>query len=461
MMTASSNPFLNGVFKAQHNEATLSDLSVTGVIPPELNGRFVRNGPNPQFIWSDNYHMYSGDGMLHTLSLRNGKAGYMNCYIRTPRFLCEREQGRAVFPGMRDIALVEAEFENVPSFTANTNVIEHAGRMLALNEGSPPFAIMDAAKGDAVPDRFGGIIRQTFTAHPKLSPKSGELYGFSYITPDGLVDYSVLDSSGRARLITSFRPPYAALMHDFAMTQNYAVFPVYPLTWSMERVQRGEPIFQWEPELGSYYYVLNRLSGEIVKIFRDDAILGMHVVNAYEKRGRIVLDMVLMDDIPADAQAFADDSISYLNTLNRISLNLENGVLLRDRLSDLNVEFPRIDERWTTEPYRYAYLASTLNPHLPGFIFDSISRYDHLWGRMETFRPDEAVLFGEPVFVPVGAQEGNGYLLSYGYDQNKDTSDLWIFNAMALMQGPVARVHIPHRVPYGFHGNWFDDSSSR
>ena len=456
MTTSPSNPFLKGIFKAQHNEITLSELNVTGKIPRELNGRFVRNGPNPQFVWSDNYHMYSGDGMLHVLDLNNGRASYMNRFIRTPRFLCEREQGRAVFPGMRDRVAVAPEFAGIPPFTANTHVIEHAGRLLALNEGSPPFAVTDIRSGAAVPDYLNGAVRMTFAAHPKQDPDSGELHGFSYITPDRKVDYLVLDRLGRARLVAGFQPPYTALMHDFAITRHFAVFPFYPLTWSMERVQRGELLYRWEPELGSYYYVLDRTSGEIVHIFQDSAVMGMHTVNAFEHQGCIILDMVLMDDIPQGTQAFADDSLSYQNTLNRITLDPANGTLRRQRLSDLNVEFPRIDERHSTTEHRFSFFASTLNDSLPRYLFDSISRYDHQLDRMETYCPESRVLFGEPVFVPAGDKEGEGYLLAYGYDEEEDTSDVWILDSTALIQGPLARIHIPQRVPFGFHGSWLE-----
>ncbi len=457
-MTASStNPFLSGVFKAQHEEITLTGLDVSGEIPRELNGCFLRNGPNPQFVWSDHYHMYSGDGMLHALTLVDGKAGYLNRFIRTPRFLCEREQGRAVFPGMRDALAVDPAFAHVPPFTANTHVLRHAGKLLALNEGSMPFVVTNLKTGEGNPDNFEGTVKMTFTAHPKKDPRTGELHGFSYITPNGMIDYLALDAAGNASLIGSYRPPYQALMHDFAITQHYAIFPIYPLTWSLERVQRGELLYRWEPELGSYYIVLDRKSGEVLHVFRDTATLGMHTVNAYEKQGRIILDMVMMDDIPEGAEAFVDDSVSYLNTLNRITLDLEAGGLQRKRLSNLNVEFPRIDERWSTAPNRYSYLASTTNDRLPQYLFDSVSRFDLWTSQMETYKPDAEILFGEPVFVPTGEQEGDGYLLSYGYDQAEDNSDLWILDAMDISSGPVARIHIPQRVPYGFHGSWIEN----
>ncbi|OZG71591.1 hypothetical protein BTA51_20130 [Hahella sp. CCB-MM4] len=459
MTVAATNPFLNGVFKAQHEEILLTGLDVSGEIPRELNGCFLRNGPNPQFVWSDNYHMYSGDGMLHALSLVDGRASYLNRFIRTPRFMCEKEQGRAVFPGMRDALAVDPAFGHVPPFTANTHVLKHAGRLLALNEGSMPFVVTNPATGEGTLDNFGGTVKMTFTAHPKLDPRTGELHGFSYITPNGMIDYLMLNPAGVAKSIASFRPPYRALMHDFAITQHYAVFPIYPLTWSMERVQRGERLYKWEPELGSYYYVLDRNNGEVVRVFRDSATLGMHTVNAYEKQGRIILDMVMMDDLPEGARAFEDDSITYLNSLNRVTLDLESGTLQRERLSHLNVEFPRIDERWSAAPYRYCYLASTVNDRLPQYLFDSLSRFDHRTGQMETYRPEHDVLFGEPVFVPVGEHEGEGYLLSYGYDQDHDKSDLWILDAMNIADGPVARIHIPQRVPYGFHGSWINDWS--
>ena len=454
MKTTAAKPFLNGMFKAQHNELTLDELKVSGKIPAELCGSFIRNGPNPQFPWSDKYHMYEGDGMLHTITLSDGRAGYRNRFIRTPKFLCEQEHGRSIFPGIRDWTAVAPAFAEIPRFTANTHIVQHAGQLLALNEGSPPFVMSDPDSGTGQHHHFDGVIKMTFTAHPKRDPVSGELHGYSYITPDGNVDYIVLDVAGKARLAASFRPPFPSLMHDFAITQNYAVFPIFPLTRSMERMLRGEPLYQWEPELGSYYAVLDRSTGSVVNTFQDLDMLGMHTVNAFEQDACIVLDIVLIDDIPKDIQAFADDSITFKNTLHRLRLNLATGSLQRDRLSDLNVEFPRMDDRWSSLPYQHSYMASTIDPELPHYLFDSVSHFNHQHLHMTTFCPGDGTLFGEPVFAPAGEREGEGYLLTYGYDPAKDTSDLWILKADNITAGPVARIHIPQRVPYGFHGSW-------
>jgi len=181
--------------------------------------------------------------------------------------------------------------------------------------------------------------------------------------------------------------------------------------------------------------------------FEDEAMLGMHTVNAREINGKIILEMIGMNDIPIDAIAFGDDSIVYTNTLIRWTFNLKNKTMIKEKLDDMNMEFPRIDERFLGRNYQHAFLNGTMNKALPHCFFDSIVHY---------FGDDALAV--EPIFVPrtKNVNEGDGYLLSYIYRKSLNRSDLVILDAKHVDESPVAIVQLPHRVPFGFHGCWVD-----
>jgi carotenoid cleavage dioxygenase len=63
---------------------------------------------------------------------------------------------------------------------------------------------------------------------------------------------------------------------------------------------------------------------------------------------------------------------------------------------------------------------------------------------------------GEFVFVPASADsaEDEGWLIGFVVDSEHEKTDLVIIDAQHFEDAPVATVHLPHRVPPGFHGNW-------
>ena len=129
-------PYVNGNQAPVRTESTLEPKTF-GKIPDDLRGALYRNGPNPQFDPGPNYHAFIGDGMIHGFWLEEGRARYANRYVRTPRWLAEHAAGRTLFGGMGLPS--DPSVEKILSGGANTHIVHHAGRLMALQEGSNPF----------------------------------------------------------------------------------------------------------------------------------------------------------------------------------------------------------------------------------------------------------------------------------------------------------------------------------
>lgn len=451
-----NNLFLQGIWEPLPLECDVNDPIVIGKIPKELNGTFYRNGPNPQYVYSDKYHMFEGDGMLHAITFHQGTVKYLNRWIRTERFLAERHARKSLFGGMRDLMYCDESVKNCSRNTANTNVIWHHNQLLALNEGSLPFKIdkNDITQGDVY--TFNLMLDRTMMAHPKIDPVSGELLFYSYFGPD--FRYFISDRQGKISYQKTLSMPFNCMMHDFAITENFSILPLFPLTWNFQRVMQGEPIFKWEPQLNTRFGILPRYGNEKNIIwFEDEAALGFHVVNAYEKKDKIILEMVIIDDIPENTHAFGDDNVSYINYLTRWIFDLKKRKITKERLDSKNVEFPRIDERFTGRRSHHAYMNSTQDEKLP-HLFDSIVHYDMRTNSKQIHHFGKGSFPLEPIFVPRSKNsfEGDGFLLSYVYRENEKRSDLVILDAQHVDDEPIAVVQLPHRVPFGFHGCWVE-----
>ncbi|MDM0078914.1 carotenoid oxygenase family protein [Variovorax sp. J2P1-59] len=449
-------------------EAEAAFLPVVGELPAGLEGTLYRNGPNPQFPSAD-AHLFGGDGMLHAFELANGRASYLNRWVRTAHWKAEREAGRRLFDGFGrpkegDAAAAEVADEGV----ANTHVAWHAGRLLALEEAHLPIEIDPVTLATRGPFDFGGGLSGPFTAHPKTDPVTGEMLFFGYGATGPLssgMTYGAIDTAGRVTRFDRFEAPYASMVHDFAVTERHVLFPVLPLSASMARAQRGLPPFAWEPELGARVGVMPR-DGRVedIRWFEGEAGYVFHVMNAWEEqdaRGgqRIVADVMRYDEPPlfpypdgrpTDPQRSVARLCRWTFDLTASSDRFE-----QQPLDDLSGEFPRIDERRAGLPYRHGWYACQREARY-GAGNEGLAHYDAVT-RQRTLHylpPGDRV--SEPVFVPraPNAQEGEGWLLATVYRAAECRSDLAVFNALALADGPIATVQLSHRVPSGFHGSW-------
>jgi carotenoid cleavage dioxygenase-like enzyme len=434
-------PFhLRGNFAPVREEVTAFDLPVEGTIPPEMTGLYLRNGPNPRSGSSP--HWFLGDGMLHGVRLEQGRAAwYRNRFVRT-RTLTEPGAERVRPDGTVDLTVG----------LANTSVVSHAGRILALVESSLPTRVTPEL--DTLgPFDFEGRLERPMTAHPKLCPRSGEMHFFGYHFAPPFLSYHRVDAAGRLVQSEAIEVPGPTMIHDFAITEHHVVFMDLPIVFSPGLLAEGRFPFAWSDDYGARVGVMPRgARGEQVRWFEVEPCYVFHPLNAFDEAETVVVDVVRYRELwRGGPEAFAPAH------LHRWALDLHTGKVREQDLDDRSIEFPRVDERRTGLPHRFGYALS--NERGVGEEPRYVLKYDLLTGRTEMHDFGPGRVPSELAFVPSGphAAEDEGWLVGYVYDAPRQASDFVVLDASRPAAPPLATVPLPQRVPFGFHGSWLPD----
>jgi carotenoid cleavage dioxygenase len=449
------NRYLEGNFAPVEVEVTEIDLPVTGSLPRELNGRLLRNGPNPITVENPaTYHWFTGDGMVHGIELRDGNAvSYRNRWVRTDG--AAAKLGEPAPPGPADVF-------PMGSSVANTNVIAHAGKILALVEVALPTELRPDLTTVGRFD-YGGRLRSPMTAHPKIDAVTGELLFFGYdIFGPPWLRFHVVSPAGELVRTEEIDIKGPAMVHDFAITENHVVFFDLPVVFDMDLAAQGFFPFSWQPDsYGARVGVLPRhgqAGSADVRWFDIEPCYVFHPLNAYDDGDRIVVDVV------RHATMFARDRNGPSGgapTLDRWTIDLPAGKVLEERLSDRDQEFPRVDDRLVGRRHRYGYGTAFGTDDATGLHLGGLLKHDLVAGTTEVhdFGPGKEA--GEGVFVPAdrGSAEDEGWVLSLVYDAATNGSTLAVLDATDFTAEPVATVTLPQRVPFGFHANWVDGNS--
>jgi len=460
-MPRPDDPLLSGAFEPLRVEHDIATLEVEGVIPAGLHGVLYRIGPNPQFEPIQPYNPLQGDGMVHAFRIAGGRVSYRNRWVRTRQWRLERAAGRALFstadPRLNDPAVAGEASDGV----ANTNILMHAGRLLALEEGHAPIAMRPGSLETLGPFDFAGVLPGPMTAHPKVDPLSGEMIAFANFPTrrfDGALALYVIDRAGEIAEAARIEGPWPAMVHDFAITASHVVFVVCPVTLSLERIRSGAPAIAWEPALGARVGVVARANlADGARWFDAHACMAWHMMNAFDDGGAIRIDLC-EQAAPAfptpDGRPNPDPLLQQ--RLARWTIDLGGGSLSVERLSETVCEYPRIDERRTGLPYRYGFVAAEGGPGTGDMSHRAIGRFDHETGALTLWRPGAGQAVSEPVFVAArpNAPEGVGWLLATVFDEASDASHLAVLDAERVDRGPLARARLGHRVPAGFHGSF-------
>lgn len=453
-----SNPYLSGNYAPVRSEDDFT-LEVVGEIPAGLAGAFYRNGPNPQFDPRDQYHWFSGDGMIHAVFVEDGKATYRNRYVRTPKWLAENAAGRALYGTFGNPMTSDPSVVGKDGGVANTNIVWHGGRLMALEEAHPPFELDPVtleSKG------YRNEYRGRVTAHPKMDPETGEMVWFAYSVGDtpftNTVSYGVTNAAGEVTRRDDFEAPFCSMVHDFLVTRSHVLFPILPLTGSLPRVMSGGPAFAWEPDKGSHIGVMKRdASVDTLRWFTTDPLYVFHPMNAWEEGDKIFADVMEYPRAPLFPNLDGASTPNAPAKLVRWTFDLagDSDTIKRQPLDDLAGEFPRFDERHAGLAYRHGWFAG--NTERPGEVrFDCLAHIDLKTGRRAIHELGAGDATGEPVFAPRApdAAEGDGWLVALIYRAAEDVSEFCVFDALDIPAGPIARARLPRRAPFGFHGNW-------
>jgi carotenoid cleavage dioxygenase len=440
--------YLTGNFGPVEEEVTAFDLEVTGEIPKSLEGRLLRIGPNPIDADPKSHHWFVGSGMVHGLRMQDGKAlWYRNRYVVDDKVVEAKGLSPVAGPD-RDGALGGG--------AANTNVIHHAGKTFAVVEaGNLPveltFELETVRRSD-----FDGTLPGGLSAHPHLDPDTGELHTAVYSPMKQEIQYVVVGTNGRVRKTVEVPVPGSPMVHDCMITKNYFILLDLPVVLDGSVIEAGFSFpYKWHPEYGARVGLLPREgTAEDVTWHEVNPCYVFHPMNGYEdEQGRVVLDVIRHSEMFASDMQGPNDGTS---TLDRWLIDPTGGPVKESRLDDRSQEFPRIDERLTGKPYRFGYTAGLG----AGLSLEGLKKHDLVQGTSEIHTEGAHRIFLEPVFVPESADAGEdeGWVMAYVYDQATEKSDVVILHAQDFSAPPVATIHLPQRVPFGFHGNWVPDN---
>jgi carotenoid cleavage dioxygenase-like enzyme len=461
------NKFLNGPFEPWTQQSEAYDLEVDGVLPPDLAGALFRVSANPRFQPRsiDRYHWWEGDGMVCGIYLREGRAAYRTRWVETASMKAEVAAGEALYSGFVNGGTAARPREGAPPAknVANTNAGIFDDRLLVYYEGGLPHALDPETLRTLGTYDFHGGIDVLCTAHYKIDPRSGDMLFFAATGP--VITWYRADAK-TAQVIDShsFDIGVPVLMHDFAVSEHYAIFFVTPAQFRLDLVAQGRPGVIWDEgslEHGVQIVLMDRRSHQVTWHEVGGQFANTHFFNAYETGGELIIDGHRITRLgtpasrstPLSSHEWFPPALPY-----RWRVDLGTGRASEEMVSGIAGEFPKINDAYTGRPHRYGYFATTRG--LAGdTMTDGLARHDHLLDSTIVVEgPLGLTSPSEPVFVarenPSG--EHDGYLLSLWWNRATGLSELLIHDAADLRRIPLARVGLPSRVPFGFHGSWAD-----
>jgi all-trans-8'-apo-beta-carotenal 15,15'-oxygenase len=460
-MTARAERF--GLFRDVSREHGFEPLRVEGELPRELAGTLYRAGPGLFASFGRAYdHLFEGDGAISGVRFRDGRAEGAHRVVQSAGLVAERAAGRAIYgsavPRAHRVAnALRGRVKNV----ANTNVLTWQGRLFGLVESSRPTELAPDSLATHGETDLGGVVLETFTAHPHPVAARQAIYGFGtrFGRAPALVLYE-LPAAGAARRIGEVALEQNTVVHDFVATERHLVFVIGPARLRALRLLLGEwradRFFAWQPERGSEVIVVPIDDPSRPTRFRTEPFFVWHFANAFERGDSIVADFVRHPDLRAMAtlrtEALLGGAIVDMDggDLCRATIDWRRGRMDIERMWGEPCEFPTIDARGAGSVRRHAWLATTEKQPR------SIARFDFERVEAVQWAPPAGQHVSEPVFAPrLGAAgECNGWVLVLVYDERTHTSHVAVLDAERPDQGPIAQAHFDHHVPLTLHGAW-------
>jgi carotenoid cleavage dioxygenase len=478
-----SHPYRTGPWRPQDKEWDAERLDVTGELPADLEGVYLRNTENPVRQPIKRYHPFDGDGMVHAVAFRDGTASYRNRFVLTDGLLAEEEAGEALWAGIAENPHLSKRDDGWGARgrmkdASSTDVVVHAGVALtSFWQCGDVYELDPVTLGQRGKAAWGGLFPgdRGVSAHARVDEITGELMFFNYGTTPPYLHYGVVDRQRRVVHYVPIELPGPRLPHDLAFTEHYTVLNDLPLFWDQELIDKGLYASRFHPDVPSRFGIVPRLgASKDVQWFEAEPTYVLHWANAFEDGDEVVLDGFFQSNPepdqlrPVDGQPGAaagpwagpaDRMFRFLaadvlgTRLHRWRFNLVTGATKEEDLSDRTTEFGMINGRHRGRPSRYVY--STTNP--PGwFLMDGLIRHDTVTGAVDEYRFPPGVFCSETAMAPRagGTAEDDGYLVTITIDMNVDRSYGAVFDARDVRSGPMATVALPERVSSGTHSFW-------
>ena len=464
-------PALSGNNAPVREESTWSDLEVIGKVPVDMNGLYVRNGPNAYYEPTWRYHAYDGDGMLHAVRFEQGRVSYRNKWIRTDALQEEQAAGHSLWQGLKEPP--RADTPEMPlKNTSNTDVKYHAGRLVTMwYRSGMPYAVDPVTLETLGRSDFDGVVDR-ISAHSRPDEHTGELLFFDYDTKPPYMRYGVADAQRKVRHLIDIPMERPGLPHDMAVTENYTILHDFPLRPDPEALKAGRYKVRFFADQPTRFAIVPRYGdASQIRWFEAKPTYMLHVVNAWEEG-----DEVIMVGTPYRTYTKADGSIDAERLERTIHLrqrdfmlyewrfNLKTGATTERVIDDvLNTEFPVINSAFQGRKNRWTYnvvfpQGGREEPRFPGLV-----KYDLETGGYVAFSAGPQYFYNEGGFAPRDnpTSEDDGYLVLYVWNPTDMRSEVQIFDAKGsrMADGPVARVVLPRRVPNGFHATYVSQAT--
>jgi len=467
--TAAPPPWVLGFRSLEAEIVEARPLAVDGRLPEELSGVLYRMGPARHDVYGDRFgSWFDGDGMVHAFGIAEGRVTYRNRFVATSGKAEEDRAGRRLYGGFATRGpsgpLSRFVHRNDRKNPANTSVVFHAGKLLALCEAGRPYRLDPETLATLGEDDMGGALSAdaTYSAHPKIDPETGEMWNFGITYGrDALLRLYRTSRDGRTEIAASVTLPVPAMVHDFALTKTKVVLVIPPIV--LPRVPVGLVLGQrsfgeslrYRPDLGVNLAIVDRTTGK-ARWSRTEPFMMFHTVHAWDDGDDVVVDLcayadgtimrtiedVMVGSEPHAARAYVD----------RVRIGPSGGVD-RTRLSSCPIEFPRVAPSALGGRHRMVYGVAW--PDGRQFLAQPAA-IDTATGAasLAALGPDEFAGECVPVSKARASSESDVWLLTLVLDGASGSTELRVLDGADIAAPPVARVRLPHVVPFGFHGSW-------
>lgn len=473
------HPYRTGAWTPNTVEVDAYDLDVvSGEIPRDLEGVYLRNTENPLFdALTGRYHPFDGDAMIHAIRFQDGAAEYRNRFVATAGLAAELAAGEALWAGI----IESADLSKRDGWGARTRMKDASSTDIVVHDGvalTTFYQCGDAYRLDPLTLETLGVADlahpsfpkgATISAHPKVDPRTGELLFFNYSTEAPYCHVGIANPRGALERAIAVPLPGPRLPHDMAFTERFAIIADFPVFWDPARLAQNVHRAKYQPELGSRFALVPRDGRGAIRWFTASPTYVLHFSNAYEEGREVVLEGY-HQAAPVPVRGPEDNAITlFMKSLDmhamttrrhRWRFDLETGATKEELVDDECSEFPRIHPGFAGKKHRYVYAALGE----PGFfLFNGLVRTDVVTGAKSTYRFPKGVFASEAPFCPrKGAtSEDDGYLTTFTVDMNDDASECQIFDARSLERGPLARVRLPMRISSGTHATWMPLANRR
>jgi carotenoid cleavage dioxygenase-like enzyme len=457
-----AHPYRTGAWTPNVVEYDATDLDVvSGAIPDDLNGVYLRNTENPVHDAIGLYHPFDGDGMLHMIAFANGEATYRNRFVRTDGLLAEQQAGESLWAGLlaspsdskrEDGWGARGRMKDASS----TDVVVHCGRAITSFYQCGDLYAHDPRTLEPL-GKETWVPAEGISAHTKVDEHTGEMLVFNYSKDAPFMHYGVVDGDGELAHFTPIPLPGPRLPHDMAFTERYAILNDLPLFWDPSLLSKGAHVPRFFRDIPSRFAVIPRRGTDAdIRWFEAEPTYVLHWINAYEDSDEIVLDGFRQGqpEPPKNGNIFRYLDLNAMQTIpHRWRFNLATGQTKEEDLSDTIMEFGMVNGAHAGRPYRFTYNMSGVEGW---FLFDGIVKQDVVSGTEQRYTFDDGVFASETPFAarPNARSEDDGYLVTFITDMNTDASECAIFDAADITAGPVARVRLPERISSGTHSTW-------